>query len=55
MAKKPMTMKAAEKKWEGSSADKKLDKAKGWAEGSKADNKSDREHAKKLMAKKGKK
>ena len=55
MAKKPTTMKAALKKWEGSPKDKKLDKVKGWAEGSKANNKSDREHAKKLEAKKGKK
>ncbi len=49
MAKKPETMKAAMKKWEGSPADKKMDKAKGYKEGSAADMKSDKKQARKLM------
>ena len=45
--KKKMTMKA----WEGSPADRKIDKKKGWKEGSAADNAAD----KKAVAKANKK
>lgn len=51
MSCKPKTMKSAMKQWESSTADKKMDKAKGYKEGSKADMKADRAGAKKLMAK----
>lgn len=49
--KKPMTMKQYEK----SAADKKMDKAKGYKEGSKADMAADRKGLAKMNAKRGKK
>ena len=49
-----MTMKSAMKKWEGSAADKKMDKKMGYKEGSKADIKADKAIAKKYPAKKKK-
>lgn len=48
--KKPMTM----KKWEGSPADKKMDKKMGYKEGSKRDMAADRKGLAKMNAKKGK-
>jgi hypothetical protein len=40
------------KKWEGSTADRKIDKAKGYKEGSKADMKADKAAVKKINKKK---
>jgi len=40
------------KKWEGSKADRKIDKAKGYKEGSKADMKADKAAVKKANKKK---
>jgi len=40
------------KKWEGSAADRKIDKAKGYKEGSKADMKADKAAVKKANRKK---
>lgn len=48
--KKPMNM----KKWEGSAADKKMDKKTGYKEGGKKDMAADRKGLAKMTAKKGK-